>query len=333
MAADRRPADLPGAVRRFGWQAGADGWPLHEIARWVEALADSGGALGAERLLTFDAGMALSAGWADGFLHGADQDDCIDPTSGSGAARRPPAPPAPGLRPLRVARHPARPRLRARRGRRLAGRAPTARAQRGPGGAGRARPGSSSPPARPSPSTTTACWCWPAARPSWPTGWPSSAPRCTRTACCATTPSPTWVERLPTDAADLRAFLDRPDGLSGHRAGRPGLGRRRQLWTQTGMPERHEVGRPDEVHGRGAHPHAAVAGRVVRDVVRAVDGDAAPEVLGPVELAELTLPPAFGPLPVDLVQPVGRLGVALQDLARAPSCSSPCTRCPSRSTR
>jgi hypothetical protein len=47
----------------------------------VEALADSGGG-SARALLTFDAGMALSAGWADGFLHGADQDDCIDPTSG-----------------------------------------------------------------------------------------------------------------------------------------------------------------------------------------------------------------------------------------------------------
>ena len=81
VAADRRPADLPGAVRRFGWQAGADGWPLDEIARWVEALANSGGG-SARALLTFDAGMALSAGWADGFLHGADQDDCIDPTSG-----------------------------------------------------------------------------------------------------------------------------------------------------------------------------------------------------------------------------------------------------------
>jgi hypothetical protein len=81
VAADRRPADLPGAVRRFGWQAGADGWPLDEIARWVEVLADSGGG-SARALLTFDSGMTLSAGWAEGFLHGAAQDDCIDPTSG-----------------------------------------------------------------------------------------------------------------------------------------------------------------------------------------------------------------------------------------------------------
>ena len=26
--------------------------------------------------------MALSAGWADGFLHGASRDDCLDPTTG-----------------------------------------------------------------------------------------------------------------------------------------------------------------------------------------------------------------------------------------------------------
>ncbi len=82
VAADRRPADLPGAVSRFGWQAGADGWPLDEIARWVETLARTAEAARRERCLTFDAGMELSAGWADGYLHGAGQDDCIDPTSG-----------------------------------------------------------------------------------------------------------------------------------------------------------------------------------------------------------------------------------------------------------
>jgi hypothetical protein len=81
VAADRRPADVPGALRRFGWQAGSDGWPLDEVARWVEALAECGGG-SARTLLTFDSGMTLSAGWADGYLHGASQDDCLDPTSG-----------------------------------------------------------------------------------------------------------------------------------------------------------------------------------------------------------------------------------------------------------
>jgi hypothetical protein len=81
IAADRRPDDLRAAVARFGWQAGDDGWPLPEISRWLETLARMGGPA-AKGLLTFEMGMALSAGWADGFLHGASQDDCIDPTTG-----------------------------------------------------------------------------------------------------------------------------------------------------------------------------------------------------------------------------------------------------------
>ena len=63
-------------------------------------------------------------------------------------------------------------------------------------------------------------------------------------------------------------------------------------------------------------PHAAVRGRVVRDAVGAVDGDAADEVLRPVDLAEVALPPALRALPVDAVQAVGRDGDALLDLAR-----------------
>jgi len=80
-AAEGRRDDLKGAVSRFGWQAGNDGWPLSEVARWVEALAEVGGNR-ARELLTFDQGMALAAGWADGFLHGAHQADCVDPTTG-----------------------------------------------------------------------------------------------------------------------------------------------------------------------------------------------------------------------------------------------------------
>ena len=81
VAADRRPEDLSRAVARFGWQAGDDGWPLPEISRWLETLARVGGPH-ASGLRTFEMGMALSAGWADGFLHGAGQDDCVDPTTG-----------------------------------------------------------------------------------------------------------------------------------------------------------------------------------------------------------------------------------------------------------
>ncbi len=47
-------------------------------------------------------------------------------------------------------------------------------------------------------------------------------------------------------------------------------------------------------------------GRVVGHAVRAVHGDAADEVLRPVDLAEVALPPALRALAVDLVQAVGR---------------------------
>ena len=57
---------------------GSRRWPLDEIARAGSRLADSGG--GSAALLTFDSGMPLSAGWAEG--PGAGQDDRIDPTSG-----------------------------------------------------------------------------------------------------------------------------------------------------------------------------------------------------------------------------------------------------------
>jgi hypothetical protein len=79
VAADRRTAGLAGFLSRFGWQAGRDGWPLPVLSGWVETLARTSGA---KALLSFDMAMALSAGWADGFLHGAGQDDCVDPTTG-----------------------------------------------------------------------------------------------------------------------------------------------------------------------------------------------------------------------------------------------------------
>ena len=46
IAADRRPGDLVAAASRFGWQAGDDGWPLAEIARWLETLARISGPSG-----------------------------------------------------------------------------------------------------------------------------------------------------------------------------------------------------------------------------------------------------------------------------------------------
>ena len=57
---------------------------------------------------------------------------------------------------------------------------------------------------------------------------------------------------------------------------------------------RHQVGVPDPVHRRNTDTNAAVRGRVVRDAVRAVYGDATDEVLRAVDLAEVTFPPSFG---------------------------------------
>ncbi len=81
FAAVGRSVDVNGAMSRFGWQAGHDGWPLTEVRRWVEVLA-SIGPIGTSGLLTFELGLSLSVGWADGFLHGAHQDDCVEPTTG-----------------------------------------------------------------------------------------------------------------------------------------------------------------------------------------------------------------------------------------------------------
>ena len=81
IAVDRRPSHVSAAISRFGWQAGTDGWPLTEVSRWVETLVRASGAQG-RGLLGFDAAVALSMGWADGFLHGASANGCIDPTTG-----------------------------------------------------------------------------------------------------------------------------------------------------------------------------------------------------------------------------------------------------------
>ena len=159
IAADRRPGDLVAAASRFGWQAGDDGWPLAEIARWLETLARISGPAG-KGLLTYEVAVALSAGWADGFLHGASRDDCLDPTTGLARV---------SVLELRlrqvyehcaVARRRAGPGLRAGGGRRLAGRARAVRAQRGPGGAWPTRSGRCSAAARPSPGTATGSSCW-----------------------------------------------------------------------------------------------------------------------------------------------------------------------------
>jgi hypothetical protein len=76
-----RPADVTGALVRFGTQLGTDGWALEDLAKWVAQLAAHAGAAGAA-LTTFAAGVALATGWADGFLAGSYEDGCTDPLTG-----------------------------------------------------------------------------------------------------------------------------------------------------------------------------------------------------------------------------------------------------------
>ena len=63
-----------------------------------------------------------------------------------------------------------------------------------------------------------------------------------------------------------------------------------------------EVERPDEVHGRHAHAHAAVRCRVVGHAGHAVDRDTTLEVLRAVDLAEIALPPSVAALAIDSPQ-------------------------------
>jgi hypothetical protein len=76
-----RPADVAGALVRFGTRLGTDGWALEDLAKWVTQLAGHAGAAG-EALTTFAAGVALATGWADGFLTGSYEDGCTDPLTG-----------------------------------------------------------------------------------------------------------------------------------------------------------------------------------------------------------------------------------------------------------
>jgi hypothetical protein len=76
-----RPADVEGALVRFGTRLGSDGWALEDLAKWVSQLAGHAGAAG-EALTSFAAGVALAAGWADGFLTGSYEDGCTDPLTG-----------------------------------------------------------------------------------------------------------------------------------------------------------------------------------------------------------------------------------------------------------
>lgn len=72
---------LAGALRRFGYQLGSEGWLLSDLTRWINLLGDLAGPDGGV-LDTFDSGIALARGWADGHLQGAQASECIDGLTG-----------------------------------------------------------------------------------------------------------------------------------------------------------------------------------------------------------------------------------------------------------
>jgi hypothetical protein len=75
------PAELRGALTRFGQSMGVDGWPLSEIASWIQRLGRLAGPSG-DPLDQFSSGVALAEGWAHGFLFGVHLGDATDPLTG-----------------------------------------------------------------------------------------------------------------------------------------------------------------------------------------------------------------------------------------------------------
>jgi hypothetical protein len=75
------PAELRKALTSFGQAMGVDGWPLSEIAAWIQRLGRVAGTLG-EPLQQFSSGVALAEGWAHGFLFGVHLGDATDPLTG-----------------------------------------------------------------------------------------------------------------------------------------------------------------------------------------------------------------------------------------------------------
>src|SRR3954463_1490618 len=72
------PTELRNALTAFGQAMGLAGWPLSEIAAWLERLGRLAGPL-AQPLEQFSSGIALAEGWAHGFLFGVHLGDATDP--------------------------------------------------------------------------------------------------------------------------------------------------------------------------------------------------------------------------------------------------------------
>lgn len=77
-----RPEGLCGALYRFGNTLGADGWPISQVSRWLEALSTELDRGRRKALTRFSSHAAMAQGWADGYVRGAHTGMCIDPTTG-----------------------------------------------------------------------------------------------------------------------------------------------------------------------------------------------------------------------------------------------------------
>jgi hypothetical protein len=80
-ALDGDTGELRCALTRFGQAMGVEGWPLSEIAAWIQRLGRLAGPAG-EPLQQFSSGVALAEGWAHGFLFGVHLGDATDPLTG-----------------------------------------------------------------------------------------------------------------------------------------------------------------------------------------------------------------------------------------------------------
>ena len=77
----RRPDQLPEVLTRFGRELGIEGWLLAEVTGWITELRSIAQESGVP-LRTFEAGVALVSGWADGSLYSLQGFDCTDGLTG-----------------------------------------------------------------------------------------------------------------------------------------------------------------------------------------------------------------------------------------------------------
>ena len=77
-----RPSGIAGALNRFGSRLGAEGWALETVSQWIDDLGAICGDVPANRLRSFDSGVALAHGWTDGHLRGLRSSECFDAVTG-----------------------------------------------------------------------------------------------------------------------------------------------------------------------------------------------------------------------------------------------------------